>query len=280
VAELEKCLASDDELLSSCVVVLIAQSISSRRRDAIGREVVDGQVSFDVDLAKSRHRGLVEVSARIVRAVRHSSPDPARASDEGEVLGESEPIRIHFDEPSTAPGASLDVEWRDFESDDFLNSQKDNLFAIEDSEPPRILLNSNIRMLYEILSNNGPRGRKAKIRESVFAQIVHQVWTSLLGDAASAVVKSSLDFQSSGRSPDAADVLEDVGGWRAAVLKDWAPDLTSESDKDLAIERLVDDLADGLGPLLIGPVPAAIQRRMKTMGAFHGLVAEMNLIKE
>jgi hypothetical protein len=274
------CLSTGEQAESACTIILVAQSITSRRREVISQASTAPRVSFDLDLPRNQHRGLVELTARVVRCVRNPKPDIAKAGEEGEVIGEAAPIRIHFDEPQTAPGASLNVEWRDFGSDPSLSGQVDHLFALEDAEPPTILLNSTIHMLYPILTNNGTRGRHAKIRDAVFMQIAHQVWTSLLGDASSSALKSRGDLVASGRSPDADEVLDDVGGWRAAILRDWACDLTNEDDEDQALEGLVDELAEGLGRLLISAIPAAIQSRLNTMKAYKGLVAEMQLIKE
>ncbi|MDW3217090.1 MAG: hypothetical protein R8F63_00645 [Acidimicrobiales bacterium] len=277
-ARLAECLSPGESVRDACSVVLLARSIASRRRDCIERCPVEETTVFDLDLPRARHRGLVELTVRVVRSVDVAEPEPGRAFEIGELLGEADPVRVHFDEPQTAPGASLEVEWRDFASDPKLQDQREHIFALDDAEPPVILLNSGIRMLYEILSNKGPRGRPAKIRDAVFMQIVHQVWTSLLGDAAAAALEAKAELERSGQPPDATAVLDEVGGWRAVVLRDWAPSLTGESDPEQAVDRVVDDLADGLGLLLVNAVPRAIQERLGTRKSYDGLVKEMRLI--
>lgn len=277
VADLEKCLTPGEQPSDACEVVLLLESVSSRRRECVARLPVASQVSFNLDLAKRDHRGLIEISASVVRNVDCEGAQPGRAAAVGDLLGRSAPIRVHFDEPHAAPGSSIEIEWRDFANDAVLAAQEDLLFAIEDSEPPKILLNSGVKLLHDILMSPGVRGRKAKIRDAIFMQIAHQGWSSLLADAASAAFQAYRDLEPAG-DPDADQVFQELGGWRAAILGDWAPWLLSEPEADLASERLIADIADGIGRLVIDAVPRAIQTRLGTRKSFDGLVAEMHLI--
>ena len=264
VADLEKCLTPGEQPSDTCEVVLLLESVSSRRRECVARLPIASQMSFNLDLAKRDHRGLIEISASVVRNVDCEGAQPGRAAEVGDLLGRSAPIRVHF-------------EWRDFANDAVLAAQEDLLFAIEDSEPPKILLNSGVKLFHDILMSPGVRGRKAKIRDAIFMQIAHQGWSSLLADAASAAFQAYRDLEPAG-DPDADQVFQELGGWRAVILEDWAPWLLSEPEADLASESLIADVAEGIGRLVFDAVPLAIQTRLGTRKSFDGLVAEMHLI--
>jgi len=279
IGRLKECLPTS-ESPEVCDLLIVAQSVTSRRRECLVRHPVRRTMAFELELEKKRHRGELNLYVKVVRRSDCSERPAAIAFSSGDFLGEASPIRIHFDEPASAPGAGMRIEWSDFATDTRLERQADHIFALEDQEPPLILLNAGIPRLYEILSSKGAHGRNARVRDAVYMQIVHQVWTSLLGDAISAVHKALNDLHEAGEVAEVDQTFDEVGGWRAAVLRDWAPALIGVADKGQAAEQLLERVGDGVGSVLLADVPRAIQGKVKTRKAYDGLVLQMGLLAE
>ena len=179
----------------------------------------------------------------------------------GARLGKSEPVRIHFDEPSAAPGNSLEIEWTQFAEDPRTPNQENHIFALdENAATPKILLNSNIERLFDILNSPASSGHTAAVREAIFAQIAHQVWTSLITSALLAADQSKADFIKQGDPFDAESILGNMVDWQQRVLKGWATELVEERDPQHALEILMEQVGDETESVLISQIPVAIQR--------------------
>ena len=153
----------------------------------------------------------------------------------------------------------------DFREDPGLPDE--NLFALRLQERPVILLNSGIPFAFGILNSRGTHGAAARIRDAVYAQIVHQVWTSLIGHCFSSVLRVAAE--------DPSTTLDRLAEWESQVVLDWAVAFyPGEADNAAAVSDLIDELLTSGNTLLIERVADVIQSRMDTVRGFQGLVRE------
>jgi hypothetical protein len=183
----------------------------------------------------------------------------------GSVLAEVPVAALWFDEPPTPTGTGIETRWVDFREDDGLPDG--NLFALRLEERPVILLNSGIPAAYAVLSAKGTHGAAARIRDAVFVQIIHQVWSSLLGQCFLDVLRVGPE------DPDTT--LERLNGWEAQVIGSWALDfIPAEQDRETATRILVQRILTSGSNVLLELMPDVIQMRMDTVKGFQGLVRE------
>jgi len=250
---------SDDEPLdTTCAILILAKSVNSRRRECVLTLPPKNQQQATIALEKIRHRGVLELTAVLVRQTQNGRPDPHRSGAEGTRLGVSAPVRVHFDEPATAPGQSLDIEWIHFIK---AGKPEGHIFAIEETATaPKIFLNLDIDRLFQVFHSTANSGRKAAAREAIYATVAHQVWTSLIASALVAAKDTKTGLSQDGEEPDAESVLANMADWQQRVLEHWAPLLVGETDPDLALKLLLDQLGDDMNRFLISQVTAAIQQ--------------------
>ena len=266
-ADVESLIAAGESPSSSTALVLIERSIASRIRRA---HPVDESGLVSLTLRRCDHRGEVEFTAQVVRT-RPSPGDPGVASATGSALAWSDPVRLLFDEPDSPRGGSIEIRWVDFTEDPLLHDR--HLFAVRIAERPQLLLNQAIPELYAVLESTGTTGAKARIREAVYMQIVHQTWSSLVGHAYCELQRVITDTDLWG-----LDAVEELGGWMEVVLRDWAPELhPKESDRDTALKRLVEDARSGADDMLVSRLTAAVQERFSTWKGYEGLVRQAGI---
>lgn len=254
-------ISTDEDLDTACDILILAESVHGRMRECVLTLDPQDQQQIEIRLEKAQHRGVLSLTAVLVRQTEHLLPDLNRSGNVGAMLGASEPVRIHFDEPSTAPGNSLEIEWTQFAQDSRTPNQENHIFALdENAAPPKILLNSDIERLFDILNSTASSGHTAAVREAIFAQIAHQVWTSLITSALVAADQSKAESIEEGDPFDAESVLGNLVDWQQRILKGWATELVEEGDSEHALEILMEQLGDETESVLISQIPAAIQR--------------------
>lgn len=253
---------------------LVYRSLESRTRGTWEFKG-DGTV-FDASIVLKGEEwiGTLEVQAVLVRTSSNPDLPPDYARDLGSLLSWSAPpLRLLFDQPQSPPGGNLEVTWLDFGQDEWLKqSASQHLFALDTRGTlPRLLLNSAVPGAHAILNNNATQGPRARVRDSTYNTIVHQVWTSLLSMALGSLFDSSDSLQGTG--PDINEVPE---GWRRAVLLDWATYLFPEREPEDALDALVTASGTTAGLESIqSRIPTAIQTRFKTYGGFEGMAREI-----
>lgn len=245
-------------------LVLQMISVSSRERRMVPPGEGDDplEAKFSIEFDPARHFGTVELFPMLVNG-RFQTADP---STFGRLLGWGPKIVVEIDEAQRPLGNGLPVRWHSFEADDSLPDE--HLFHVRMEELPTILLNSDISGLEDVLSSNGTHGRKARIRDSVFALIVHQVWTSLISECLFELELSRRE------QPEMTleEHSEPMVDWKRSVIRDWIPQL-------LELEGMDDTLPEELSASVISErLPAMIQRRFRTprMG-FVGLHMDSGL---
>jgi hypothetical protein len=264
---LAACIPSGANLEDAVELCLSVRSVSSRKR----AEVAAGAPRADtltLQLDPEQYMGRVDVHlvARLREAI---DPTPGFAHLKSSTLASQLVTSLWFDEPQNFSGDSLDIVWRDFDDDPHL--EDGHLFAIGLGERPVIYLNEakSVSPLRSVLENKGTHGALARTRDSVFQQIIHQSWTSIVGHC-------FLEILRHGDDP-ADSVLDSLDDWMQTVIRDWALTLVpEETDIDAATLAVVDRVRESGNDFLLVELPAAIQRRFNTMKAFHGLIREFN----
>lgn len=252
-------------------LVLVARNTEGRRRQAF--DVPDDGVVC-LDLARDEWVGLVELYATVARSQAAPSPTDGYASHSGALLAWSNPLHLRFDEPTERSGDLLPVRWVRFTELPDLQTRSRHLFALNPQNPPELLLNADVLELRAVLDSKGTHGAKARIRDAVFMQLAHQVWTSLLVTAL-----ASLTAQADSSDEDPGDeLLDDLAPWEAAVLRRWGAELFPEVEGDSVIPILVETAASSnASELFIVRIPNAIQKRVQSYKAFEGLVKDTGL---
>jgi hypothetical protein len=248
-------------------ICLSIRSVASRLRD----EVVSGGLGAKtllLELDPAQHMGRVDVFL-VARLREESQPTLGYAHLKASTLASQLVTTVWFDEPATFSGDSIEIIWRDFDKDP--NLEDGHLFAIGLNERPVIYLNEaqSVSPLRSALENKGTHGPMARIRDSVYQQIVHQAWTSILGHCFMEVLRHE--------DENAETVIESLDDWMSTVLQDWALALVpDEADVDAATIALVERIRETGNEFILIEVPAAIQRKFDTMKGFRGLVREFN----
>jgi hypothetical protein len=219
---------------------------------------------LQLELDCSEYTGRFDLTVFIVRDKAGPAID-GYAHLAGSVLAEAPLAVLWFDEPPTPTGTGIETRWVDFRDDDGLPDG--SLFALRLEERPVILLNNGIPAAYAVLSSKGTHGAAARIRDAIFAQIVHQVWSSLLGHCFLDVLRVG---------PEDPETAPDrLGSWEAQVVEDWALDFVpSEQDREAATRLLVQRVLTSGSNVVLEMLPDVIQTRMDTVKGFQGLVRE------
>jgi hypothetical protein len=252
------------ELVEDAVrLVVVGRGISSRRRAVLASAPI-GAEELQLEFGCSQFTGRFDLTGFIIRDRGCRAVD-GYAHLAGSVLAEVPVAALWFDEPPTPTGTGIETRWVDFREDDSLPDG--NLFALRLEERPVILLNSGIPAAYAVLSSKGTHGAAARIRDAVFAQIIHQVWSSLIGHCFLDVLRVGPE------DPDTA--LERLNSWEAQVIEDWALDFVPvEQDRVAATRILVQRILTSGSNVLLELMPDVIQTRIDTLKGFQGLVKE------
>jgi len=200
------------------------------RRGTIGQLDLERR-SGTVTLVLNRQdlAGSVEVSVAIVRdkAQRESV---VVAADKAAQLIVTRAVTIRIDPGGSVLAPGLDVEWDSFSrsEDPYRRSIGDALFHLDCAvDPPRLLLNSDMDPnLVAVLKEEAPRGKKAQLRNLVFAAIAVPVWNTLLRQSLGAVEADG------SVSP----------GWQRNVLVEIAEQMFGNEEPESAVRRLVEEL--------------------------------------
>ena len=253
-------------------------SRDSQRRESVFLELDERSWTGTVKLARHRWFGRVDLEAVVVLD-RDIEPVAGCAFVAGSVVARSEPVGVVFDAlRDSAQGRTLAVEWVSFrDGSEWLRSHADQLFALQPTDPPILWLNTDVPGSYALLSARGTRGPRARIRDAVFVQIAHQVWTSLL---AVAFTRLGDIAAASGAVSEPADLLADLSGWYREALEEWLTGLYVGDPIETAVDRLVDDVRSPLSDeLLLQRVPSAVQEFVGSAPKFAGLLKEQRLLQ-
>lgn len=255
---------------------LLARSSEGRSREGWNFGRADtAQHLFEWDA--NDWRGTMDIQAVLVRG-------DNRAGPKGTTLAWSPIRRVHFTEPVSPPGNNLRIRWRDFQHEEGLRHLATHLYTLSQAGPdaePEILLNQGVAGLYDILMSRGTHGAKARIRDAVFMQIVHQVWTSVL----TAVLENVRYRFAEEPDLEASDVLANLPAWQAGILRSWAPALTRLKDRAEALSELIERLCGDAGgrvvaDLVMTAIPDAIQERFGTRKAYDGLMKDAGMFHD
>jgi hypothetical protein len=261
-------------------VLLTALSLESRRREAWSSswaEATTGPV--ELMLRRAEWAGAVDIQAVLVRSTDVTSAVDGYAVSAAARLAWSQVDRIIFDEPGQLPpGGRLKIDWVRFsEGNDWLQRCQRQLFALEYADPPRLLLNEDVPAAKLILSSSGTRGRRPRIRDATFMQIVHQAWSSLL--ISSLTKLATVVREDPENQQDTDTMLAEIEGWRSGVLQDWARWLFPESgDQDTALASLFEHVRTlSMEEIVVRRLPYAISERLETWRGFVGLSREFGV---
>jgi hypothetical protein len=244
-------------------LVLIGDGIAARTRSVLGKYPLVSQTVEPVFDTRTL-RGTLDVHAAVTIG------DP---SGFPRLVAWSETIRVNIDRPDIGGiGSSLPVRWEKFGASDELSDQVANLYTIgwdAEAAMPEIILNSDYPSAYEVLTNKGTHGPRARIRDATFASIAGQAWGSLLSSALSTAAALIADDVAP------ADVPEELDSWERVVLESWAPLLAPGRPAEDALTVVLEQL-DGDNPGEYGRriIPRAVQTRLELGKAFTGQVLE------
>ena len=247
-------------------LVVTLAGVQSRQRRELGR-LQPGAHDIDLRLDPNEYVGRVDlsVSARLKQDI---PADVGFAHLKASRLSEAHIASVWFTEPPQALGDALEIRWENFDEDgDLIDGQ---LFTLRMEDRPVIILNSAIPSAYDILSSKGTHGAAARIRDAVFAQIVHQAWSSILAHCLLEVARHE-------ENEPAETVLAELEEWQAQVVRAWALEfIPSESNEESAALALIDE-ARSVGSLaLLHRLPEAIQSKCLTISGYEGLIKEFD----
>lgn len=250
-------------------------SVPSRIRRSVMAPPGVAQHDFELTLPLHELRGDVTIDVVVV-LTRDIEAEDGAATAVGSVIGESACWTLVVDPIEPPPGRSIRIEWKSFKAIENGDLPDEDLFAMRMEGDPVILLNRDIDNAYEILESKGTRGAKARIRDAIFHQVLHQCWTSMIATAWSQFVEVCAE-----ESIDGLEVLDELVGWQRTVILDWAPFLVYEANGDSTqvLTKLTDLARDSAAAaqVLVTRVPGAIQARFRTVRSFEGLVKDAQI---
>lgn len=258
-------------------LILTLRSATSHLRDSFREDFAAGEVTFDVDIARERYSGFVDMQVHLVRT-RETEYSGAYAAGAWMVVGSSDVVRIDVDEPARPPGDALEIMWSNFteSTDPWLKEHDSNLFAVRTSPgggPPTVHLNSAVEGAVAVLSSTGTTGRKARARDAIFNMVAHQTWSSILASALGELKDLTISAETT-----LDEAMQTLDGWMAAVVRDWAPWLFTDADRDEALTELWEQVKTGQWEdVLTDRLPNAIQSRFETHRGLTGFVKEFDL---
>jgi hypothetical protein len=204
------------------------------------RRRVDGTVNVDarsgrlvVSLKRAELKGKVDLTVYVVR-VADQDADLRYASDKSARLIDSRTVTLYIDAPEQRLGPGLKIEWENFTDSKhpFRRQRAGALFHLDTVGEPKLFLNSDADPdLCAVLKEQAPRGRKATVRNALFAAIGVPVWEGL--------VRAAL-----GSVPEEGDDLPEPG-WQRNVLQQVARVAEPDCDDLEAARRFVRDLRHG-----------------------------------
>lgn len=205
------------------------------RRACAGSLDVKGESgTLEVPLARKSLAGALDVDVFVVRKSAQSV-DPQLASDAAARIIASGRITVRIDSPTRRPGPGLNIEWESFKASKhpYRAAHSGALFHLDTAGPePILFLNKDADPdLHAILTEEAPRGKKAALRNVLFAAIAFPVWTCLVRTALAAV-------DDEGKVPD---------GWQRNVLVELAAIGEPNCDREEAMRRFIRDLRDPAG---------------------------------
>lgn len=205
------------------------------RRSCDGVVDVKGESgTIEVLLTRNDMSGALDVDLFIVRSTRQAD-DPQLASDAAARIIGSRRITVRIDPPSRRPGPGLHIEWESFKASkhSYRASHATALFHLDTSgiEPVLFLNKDTDPDLHAILTEDAPRGKKAALRNVLFAAIAFPVWNCLVRTALPAA-------DSDGEVPE---------GWQKNVLVELALIAEPACDRQEAMRRFIRDLRDPAG---------------------------------
>lgn len=205
-----------------------------RREKCEGTLDVKGETGhLEVQLTRQNVVGFVDLHVFAVRAT-GQSVEPHLAEDAAARIIAARKVTIRVDAPERRLGPGLDIEWESFKGSKhpYRAAHADALFHLDTSKEPILFLNKDTDPdLQAILTDEAPRGKKAGLRNVLFAAIAFPVWTCLLRTALMAV-----------------DVDGNVEpGWQKNVLVELAVVAEPGCDREEAVRRFIRDLKDQSG---------------------------------
>lgn len=193
-----------------------------------------GHGRIDVPLARRELSGSIEMMVFLARTAQQSD-DAQLATDVGARLMSSRQWRIYVDPPPERFGPGLPTRWEDFARSEspWRRGHSHLLFHLDTSaSQPVLYLNERIEPdLRAVMEDVAPRGRKARLRNVVFAAIGLSVWATLLQTA-----RRSLPTEG---DPDP--------GWQRNVLELIATAVEPDATEDEALRTFLADLRDTSG---------------------------------
>lgn len=243
---------------------LVSQSMESRSRQAF-ELTGDGQVyEATIRLNLNDWAGKAEFQAVLVRTTKNDDLPSGYARDVGARLAWSKTHLVLFKEPVAPQRDVLKIQWKKFEG-----NQKSQLFSLDYSEPqPKLLLNSEVEGLYDVLNSRALRGLNPAIAENTSYLIAHQVLTSLLATAISHLAETG--------DPDGLPDMTELLEWERTILEDWIEALFPKMQHPDALNHLLSSVRQHYfrEELLMRRIPEAIQEKLGTFRGVEHLVKE------
>lgn len=263
---LQACLPAGEKIQERAELVVSIEALQSRERKEVARLDI-GTHSVDVQLDALNYLGKVDVhvDARLKSGLAHRT---GFAHLTGSRLAHVDAASIWMSEPPQSLGDALEIRWEDFDADGGLIDGQ--LFTLRLEDRPVIILNSAIPSAYSILSSKGTHGASARIRDVIFAQIVHQAWSSILSHCFLEVSRHDDDSE-------AETILAELDEWEAQVIRAWAPEfIASEKDPEAAARALIEDIRGTGSLVLLHQLPEVIQGKCNTISGFNGLLKDFD----
>ena len=243
----------EESFLDSVSVLLLYSSTSSRKRVSVEmkrKPAVNKNLHYEceVDIDPKEWFKFIDFQACLVR--NNSVPEhDAYLTNKNSLVGSSKIAKLYLDPYVDPSGGDLDIEWAE-------NSDKELIYWV-DTSLRKLMLNSNMDPeLKQLFGYKGKTGKRAQLRDALFAPIAADTWEWL---AREALAQLTIQFT----AEDEGEVLDidDIDDTYKQVIINIAIALYGKNE-DKAIKELKKNLStpDDRITFLNRELPVAVQR--------------------
>lgn len=235
------------------LATVLCNKTKSRRAQSL-KETEGGEWATAIRIRRDEVLDHVVVKVRVV-----STTD----SDEyfkGALLYESPPLDITIDHRLPPPVSQIRWQWENFScsENERLKKNSQNLFYVESTHVPTVILNSGAPNLRAILEQKGTRGIRNAIRRLVESSIGCQIYFQLIVASLAAIKKDE----------DADQFVVDVG-WKDSLARASLSEIFEGLVYEEAKERYaIEHSSPEQFSALLGKISAVAQRWGKLPGHF------------
>jgi hypothetical protein len=249
--------AAKDALV--CLLLIRCRATKLRRAVRI-QQGAGGKFEGTIAIDREDVASDFDLSIRVARSKPIAMAETHKATFEGALLGESDPITVILEKRALPYTGQIRVVWRNFSlADEAELKQAENApLYVRTDGPPTVLLNEAFADLKLILMGNGGTATEVALRHAIGASIGASVWRQLTY-AAVASLRQEEDVDGKAVRAEA--------DWKGVVARALAGYAYPNVNADEALEMIYENLRDAAASqLLVSQIGAFadVQSRSKT----------------